>query len=77
MTSAEKQIINNQIAIFNLLGYLVEVTTGKKPSVMMEIEPFQIIDTIPNTDCVTVYQAAIQCPGDSAGEHASSSQPRV
>jgi hypothetical protein len=77
MTDIEKQIINNQTAIFNLLGYLTEIVTGKKISVMMEIEPWQIVDIIPNVAYVKTDRATEGYPVCSVEVNAKDSQPPV
>ena len=60
-----ENIIQNQIALFNFLGALVEKMTGQKPSVSMEQDDGSLVKMIPTTSFVTWVQEVEQgssCP---------------
>ena len=52
----EKQLIKNQIALFNLLGALAEKLTGQTPSVFVEQEDGSLVKITPTTSFVTWAQ---------------------
>jgi len=53
----EKQLIKNQIALFNLLCSLIEKLTGQTPNVFMEQEDGSLVKMTPTTSFVTWVQA--------------------
>ena len=49
----EKQIIQNQIAIFNLLSVIAEKLTGQTPNVDIKQEDSATIKVMPDTFSIT------------------------
>ena len=49
----EKQVIKNQVALFNLLGALAEKLTGQTPSVFVEQEDGSLVKVTPTMPFVT------------------------
>jgi len=49
----EKQFIKNQVALFNLLGALIEKLTGQRPNVFVQQEDGSLVKIAPTMPFVT------------------------
>lgn len=56
----ERKIIQNQIAMFNLLGAIAEKLTGQVSTVTIEQEDGGLIKIVPNTSSVTFALGGVE-----------------